>query len=269
MSAELSFIGYGEVGSTFARDLLANGAGRIRVYDILFEDPSKGPAMREQAKADGVIPVDALAEAFVGVDVVFSAVTADAAERVAAEAAQALQPGQIFLDLNSASPDTKRRCAGIVEKTGADYVEGAVMAPVAEPRLRVPILGGGPAAERAAALLNPLGMNIRPVAVEHGRASAMKLCRSIMIKGLEALIIDCADASKGWAVQEEVFASLSASFPSIDWASLAVTMRSRVERHGRRRAAEMREAGDMMRALGLDPTLCEAIAAQHDRVAKS
>jgi 3-hydroxyisobutyrate dehydrogenase-like beta-hydroxyacid dehydrogenase len=261
MAGTLAFIGYGEVGSTFARDLLANGAEAVFAYDILFDDArTRGPIL-ERARADGATPVGSLADAIAAAPVILSAVTADAAGL--------LRPGQIFFDLNSASPSTKTRAAKAVEASGADYVEGAVMAPVAEPRLRVPILGGGPAAQRLADSLNPLGMNIRPVAVEHGRASATKLCRSIMIKGLEALIIDCAEASARWGVQDDVFESLRQTFPSIDWPALSRTMRSRVERHGRRRAAEMREAGEMMAALGLDPGLCEAIALRHDAVARA
>jgi 3-hydroxyisobutyrate dehydrogenase-like beta-hydroxyacid dehydrogenase len=269
MAGTLAFIGYGEVGSTFARDLLANGAEAVFAYDILFDDArTRGPIL-ERARADGATPVGSLADAIAAAPVILSAVTADAAETVARDAAGLLRPGQIFFDLNSASPSTKTRAAKAVEASGADYVEGAVMAPVAEPRLRVPILGGGPAAQRLADSLNPLGMNIRPVAVEHGRASATKLCRSIMIKGLEALIIDCAEASARWGVQDDVFESLRQTFPSIDWPALSRTMRSRVERHGRRRAAEMREAGEMMAALGLDPGLCEAIARRHDEVASA
>lgn len=268
MTLALAFIGYGEVGSTFAQDLLARGAGPVLAYDILFDDPAARQAATARAAADGVVPVDTLEAAVTRADLVFSAVTADAAEVVARAAAPVLRPGQILLDLNSASPSTKCRAAEAVQAAGGAYVEGAVMAPVAEPRLGVSILAGGPSAEEAAALLNPLGMNIRPVAAEHGRASAMKLCRSIMIKGLEALIIDCAEASRRWDVQDEVFASLARSFPSIDWPALAVTMRGRVERHGRRRAAEMREAAEMMAALDLDGTLCEAIARRHEQVAK-
>jgi 3-hydroxyisobutyrate dehydrogenase-like beta-hydroxyacid dehydrogenase len=268
MGVRLAFIGYGEVGSTFARDLLANGADAVVAYDILFQDGAAGGAMQDRVRADGATPVGSLAEAVAAAPVVLSAVTADAAEAVARDAARVLRPGQVFFDLNSASPSTKVRAARAVEASGAQYVEGAVMAPVAEPRLHVPILGGGPAAQRLAEMLNPLGMNIRAVAIEHGRASATKLCRSIMIKGLEALIIDCAEASARWGVQDDVFESLRQTFPSIDWPALARTMKARVERHGRRRAAEMREAGEMMTALGLDPGLCEAIAGRHDEVAR-
>ncbi|MGA8990127.1 MAG: DUF1932 domain-containing protein, partial [Rhodoplanes sp.] len=109
------------------------------------------------------------------------------------------------------------------------------------------------------------GMAIRPVATEIGRASATKLCRSIMIKGIEALILDCARACKLTGVEADVFASLAETFPGIDWRKLAEHMAGRVREHGIRRAAEMREAADMLTDLGIDPTLCRAVADAQER----
>lgn len=142
------------------------------------------------------------------------------------------------------------------------------MAPVLKPGLAVPILAGGPHAAEAAAGLNALGMNITPVAEAYGVASAIKLCRSIMIKGIEALMLDCAAASSRWGVTEDVFGSLARTFPSLDFHSLARDMAERVATHGVRRAAEMREAGDMLSALGLDPDLANAVAAAQLRGAR-
>jgi 3-hydroxyisobutyrate dehydrogenase-like beta-hydroxyacid dehydrogenase len=103
-------------------------------------------------------------------------------------------------------------------------------------------------------------MNLTPVATEFGRASAMKLCRSIMIKGLEALMVDCAAASEAQDVKDYVFGSLAETFPSIDWPALAENMRERVATHGVRRSAEMFEAGEMLSAIGMDPGLANAVA---------
>jgi 3-hydroxyisobutyrate dehydrogenase-like beta-hydroxyacid dehydrogenase len=136
-------------------------------------------------------------------------------------------------------------------------------------RLKVPILAGGAAAAATAERLNALGMAIRPVATEIGRASATKLCRSIMIKGIEALILDCARACKLTDVEADVFASLVETFPSIDWRKLSEHMAGRVREHGIRRAAEMREAADMLADLGLDPALCQAVADAQERGAGS
>lgn len=267
MGIRIGLIGYGEVGRIFARDLLTGGADRVGVYDLLFDAPD-GPDRRSAAAADGASPVGSVAEACRDAAIVVSAVTAASSETVATAAAPFLTTGQIFFDINSASPSTKKRSAERVEASGASFVEGAVMASVPGPRLRVPILGGGPDAGRAAALLNPLGMNISPVTSEAGRASAIKLCRSIVIKGLEALLTDCASAAKLWDVEDAVFESLAATFPAIDWPALSADMQARVRLHGIRRAAEMREAAQMLEELGLDPGLARATAERQEAVAR-
>ena len=265
----IGFIGFGEVGQTFARGLLARGGLRVVAYDRLFDDPARRAAHRARTEATGAIPADSAAEAARGARVVISAVTADQVEAVAAAAATFLAPGQYFLDVNSASPATKSRAAAIVDPCGAHYVEGAVMAAVLGPGLRVPILAGGPEAEEAAALLNALGMNIKAVTREPGRASAMKLCRSIVMKGFEAMVLDCAAAARRWGVEAEVWGSLGATYPAFDWAKLAEEMEERVTTHGIRRAAEMREAAAMLSDLGLDPTLAAATATRHERIARA
>ncbi len=262
----LAMIGFGEVGHVFAKDLLENGA-EIAVYDILFDDPKAGSDRIADARRAGVTPAPSAAEACGGAEIVFSCVTASQALSVAEGAAGFLRPGQVFLDVNSVSPATKRSAAAAVEKAGADYVEGAVMAPVIGPNLKVPILSAGRRAAEIAERLNAVGMNIRPVAAEIGRASATKLCRSIMIKGLEALIIDCTRAAAAFDVTEDVFKSFYDSYPGMDWNELAATMPGRVARHGVRRAAEMREVAEMLRDLGRDGALADAIADRHERYA--
>lgn len=264
-SIRLAFIGYGEVGKLFTRQLLARGGVEIAVYDILFDDGARGPAMIAAAQEAGLRIARTAAEAARSADLVFSAVTAAAAGEVAAHAATYLQPGQVFFDINSASPATKRTAAAKVAPSGAHYVEGAVMAAVAVPGIRVPILAGGPQAVSVGPRLNGLGMNVRAVSAEPGRASAMKLCRSIVIKGLEVLMVDCAAAARKWGVDDEVFASLHETFPSIDFAEMAGYMAERVGSHGLRRAAEMREAAMMLEDLGLDPRLAAAIADSQER----
>ncbi|MBL8701201.1 MAG: NAD(P)-dependent oxidoreductase [Alphaproteobacteria bacterium] len=266
-STTIGFIGFGEVGQTFARGLLAKGASRIVAYDILFDDAARRDAHLAKTAAAGAVPAASAAEAAREARVVISAVTADQAERVAREAVAYLAPGQIFFDVNSASPATKSRAAATVNPGGAHYVEGAVMAAVLGPGLQVPILAGGPHAESAATILNALGMNITPVTTEPGRASAMKLCRSIVMKGLEAIVLDCAAAAKQWGVEKEVWDSLRGTYPSLDWPKLAEQMHERVTTHGIRRAAEMREAAAMLKDLGLDPTIAAATADRHERIA--
>ena len=266
-TTNIAFIGFGEVGQTFARGFLKHESVRVSAYDIL-TGTSAGERLAARASSMGVVWCALPEQAASHADFVISAVTASQAEAVAETARHWLKPGQIFVDVNSAAPSTKQRAAQHVEAAGADYIEAAVMAPVLKPGLQVPILSGGPRAAEVSQRLNALGMNLTPVSDTHGIASAMKLCRSIIITGLEALMVDCAEASERGGVQDPVFASLHATFPSIDFHALAADMRERVSTHGVRRAAEMAEAGEMLTALGMNPDLALAVSAAQLRGAK-
>jgi 3-hydroxyisobutyrate dehydrogenase-like beta-hydroxyacid dehydrogenase len=254
-----AFIGFGEVGQTFAEGLLRRDDVRISAYDILVGEPA-GERLQQRARELGVRLHDSAKAALADAEIVFSAVTASSAEGVARTIGACLGRDQIIFDVNSAAPSTKQRAAGHVASSGAHYVEGAVMAAVLQPGIAVPILAGGPRAADLADQLNALGMNVTAVSDRYGVASAMKLCRSIMIKGMEALMLDCAAASEAWGIKDTVFASLSATFPSIDWHALCGNMRERVGTHGVRRSAEMHEAAEMLSSLGIDPHLATAIA---------
>jgi 3-hydroxyisobutyrate dehydrogenase-like beta-hydroxyacid dehydrogenase len=264
----LAFVGFGEVGQTFAKGLAGTNGVAVAAYDLKFDIPQLRGNMIGRAEALGVRVAADAADAAREARIVISAVTAAAAGEVAAAAARYLKPGQLFFDINSASPNTKRTAAGHVAASGADYVEGAVMAAVAGPGLRVAILAGGTAAGTAAEILNPLGMNLTPVSTEIGRASATKLSRSIVIKGIEAILVQCAAAARQWDVEADVVASLKTTYPGIDWPQQIEYAAERVATHGIRRAQEMREAGAMVADLGLDPVLCEAIAAIEEQGAK-
>jgi 3-hydroxyisobutyrate dehydrogenase-like beta-hydroxyacid dehydrogenase len=264
----IALIGFGEVGRRFADDLRANPALTLSTYDILREDVARRADYERAASERNVTAKETAKAACEGAHLIFSAVTAAAAEKVASEAAGFLSSGQIFFDINSAAPGTKQRASAHLKNTGADYVEGAVMAPVKKPGIRVAILAGGVRAEETAERLNPLGFNIKSVSTEIGHASSTKLCRSIIIKGLEALLVDCAKASGHAGVQDEVFASLRETFPSIDWHALAEDMKERVATHGKRRSEEMREAGEMLKDFGFDAELALAVANAHARGAK-
>ena len=254
----LTFIGYGEVGQLFARQLTAQGA-RVAVHDL--------KPLAPLAAADGVRFCERLADAVEGAEIVISAVTADQAEPVARAAAPHLRAGQFYVDLNSVSPNTKRAAAAAL--AGFDFVEVAVMSPVAGVGVAAPILAGGLRAAEVAAKLNPLGMKIDVVSPEIGVASSTKLCRSLVIKGLEAIMVDLARAAPRAGVLEGVLASLNASYPGTPWADMLGYMPPRVSRHGKRRAAEMREAATMLEELGLSGAFARAIADAHESYAGS
>lgn len=252
MDRSIALIGFGEAGSTFA------GAGdwsaQARAFDIL-------PARREVMAELGITACDSAAEALAGASLVLSLVTADAAPRVAEEVAPLLGEGALFCDMNSVAPGTKRAAAKAIAAGKGRYVDVAVLAPVNPARMKVPLLVSGPDAAAAESALTAVGFtHVRVVGADVGRASAIKLVRSVMVKGLEALTAEMMMAAHAEGVAGEVLASLDASEKTIPWAQRADYNLDRMLVHGRRRAAEMDEAAQMLRSLGIAPRMTENTA---------
>lgn len=268
-AAAVAIIGFGEVGPIFAAGLAQAGC-RVAVYDIKFDtERERAMATAQVAPLDQVSLADSLQHVLREATLVFSAVTASQSLTVAAAAAAYLHAGQTFIDINSVSPGVKQQSRDKVEASGAEYVEAAVMAPVPPQGLRVPILLGGRSADTSSGALNALGMKTRPVAREVGMASAIKLCRSIMIKGMEALCVQSMLAGRRQGVDAFVLESLAASFPCVGWDNdYEAYLIGRVVQHGQRRSEEMREAATMLRDLGMDASLAEAVADLQERLAR-
>jgi 3-hydroxyisobutyrate dehydrogenase-like beta-hydroxyacid dehydrogenase len=264
-AARITLIGYGEVGRILAEDLRARGV-EVTAYDIKLHADS-GDAMREHALLHGVRLAEAHAAAVRGADIVICAVTASQAVAAAQACAPGLQPGTFFLDFNSASPGAKMRAAEYVDGIGARYVEGAVMTSVPPYRIRVPLLLGGPEGAALAPLLDELGFAAQVASPVLGVASATKMCRSVMIKGFEAMVIESFTAARHYGVEDAVIASLRETFPGIDWDRQAAYFFQRVVEHGRRRSEEMREAAQTVREAGLQPWSAEGSAERQAWVA--
>jgi 3-hydroxyisobutyrate dehydrogenase-like beta-hydroxyacid dehydrogenase len=221
--------------------------------------------MVERAQRAHVRAASTFAQAVADAHIVISAVTASSSADVASKAAKVLRVGQVLLDINSVSPAKKRSNAALVEAAGANYVEAAVMAPVPPQRLQVPMLLGGKRAGALAEELRALGMNTIALSDQIGVASAVKMCRSIVIKGLEALAIESMLAARRFGAEREVLESLNGTFPSMGWTGkLPDYLVSRVAEHGRRRAAEMREVARTLEDVLVQPTMAVATAARQD-----
>ncbi len=222
----IGLVGYGEVGRIVAEDLRAAGVARVAACDVKLGTPAESPLVAHAA-AHGVELVVAHAQLAAGSDLILSAVTASQALAVAEACA-----------------------AGIA---GGRYVEGAVMTSVPPYRIRVPLILGGPDAAELLPRLVELGFAPTRGQSQLGIASATKMCRSVMIKGLEAMVIESFTAARAYGVEDAVVASLAETFPGIDWERQATYFFQRVVQHGRRRAEEMREVAVTVREAGLEP----------------
>lgn len=246
----IGLVGYGEVGRILAEDLRRQGS-TVVAYDIKVGTSAEGP-LREHAASCGVRLSASHGELAANAELIVSAVTASQAVPVAQACAKASLSQTFFLDFNSASPGAKKRAAKLIEEGGGRYVEGAVMTSVPPCRMRVPVLLGGPHAAALHPLLTQLGFKSEIASDKLGVASAVKMCRSVMIKGMEAMVIESLTTARAYGVEDAVIASLIETFPGIEWENQAAYFFQRVIEHGRRRAEEVREVAQTVREAGLD-----------------
>ena len=245
MVRTLALIGFGEAAMAFAPGLSAV----LLAYDRKTDQSALADDKRDDYGLTGVRGCYSAAAALDGADAALSLVTADQA-LLAAESA-AIAPGTLWFDMNSVAPDTKRAAAAAISAKGARYVDVAVMSPVMPARTAVPLLVSGAHAEAGAAVLRALGFgNVRVVPGDVGRASSIKMIRSVMVKGIEALTAECVLAASQAGVLDEVLASLDASEKPKPWAERADYNLDRMLAHGLRRAAEMEEVVKTLYALG-------------------
>jgi 3-hydroxyisobutyrate dehydrogenase-like beta-hydroxyacid dehydrogenase len=256
----IGLIGYGEVGQIFAAALKQCGVKQVTAFDRLLTSDAQEPAMRAHAHANSIVLAATLAEAVAQSDLVISAVTASEAFNVAREVAATLRAGTWMMDVNSASVETKVACSQMVDAAGGFYVEAAVMTSIPPYGIRVPMLLGGPYAWVIEQPLTAMGFCIDTTFEKPGVASAIKMCRSIMIKGMEALVLESFTSARAYGVEQHVLDSLAETFPAIDWEKQGDYFFSRVIQHGKRRAEEMREVAKTVSHVELQPWMATATA---------
>jgi 3-hydroxyisobutyrate dehydrogenase-like beta-hydroxyacid dehydrogenase len=261
----VGLVGYGEVGRILAEDLRNHGV-QVSAYDIKLGSDQDG-ALRAHATKFDVALDSSHADLAARSDFIVSAVTASQAVPVARACAAAVKKGAWFLDFNSASPGAKRRAAASIDAAGGRYVEGAVMTSIPPYRIKVPLLLGGAGAKELAPLLVQLGFNAKVASEQLGIASAVKMCRSVMIKGMEAMVIESFTTARAYGVEDAVLASLAETFPGIDWEKQGAYFFQRVIEHGRRRSEEVREVAETVREVGLTPWSAQGTAERQAWVA--
>lgn len=258
---KIALIGFGEVGQTLTKNFQAAGIENITAWDIAFA--KAGSAQSAAANKLGITIARSSGAALRGQSLVICAVTAGSAEAAAKTAAQAIEKGALYADVNSVSPSTKQRVGKAIESKGARFVEVAIMSPIAPRGIKSPMLIGGAYAEAFIDLFKPLGADMTAVSGPIGKAAATKMCRSVMYKGMEALFLESMLSARHYGVEKEVLASLRDTLDR-GWPETARYMISRALIHGRRRAEEMREAAKTVAEAGLAPLLSERTAMRQD-----
>ncbi|WP_116084885.1 NAD(P)-dependent oxidoreductase [Tropicimonas sp. IMCC34011] len=257
---KIAFIGFGEAARAFTDTLQETGDHSFSAFDRKTGDDMEA-AMAARSVRLGASPEEAMS----GADWVFSAVTADESLNAAMSAVPHLVQGQIFVDLNSVSPGRKRETAEKVIEAGGRYLDMAVMAPVHPRGHATPVFLAGAEAETLYADLDAAGFAAEVVGTEPGEATAIKMVRSLFVKGLEAITVEALLAASVSGCFDRVLSSLSKSYPALGWPDHATYAFERTLHHGARRAAEMRESAATLDELGLTGGLAAQIAEVQDK----
>ena len=238
---KLGFIGFGGAGYGLAKGLHQAGLTEILFYDRMQQTPPYAEVIRRHAEETGALPAGRMEELLSHVEVVISCVTGAMAASVAEEAAPFLRTGHLYADVNTAAPQVKEQVAGIVEKTGALFVDAAMMGAIPTFLHRVPILASGSGAERFQLAMQPYEMNIRVVGAKPGQASAIKMFRSIFMKGILSLFLEMLTATHRYGVDEMVLGSIAESLDGVPFLETARLQMTKGVVNAERMAHEMEE----------------------------
>lgn len=261
----VAVIGFGEAGSHFAAGPReANLDLVISAYDIRF--PVE-PELCRKTEAIAVTPIGPVDATIVEADLVLSFVVAKQSVTVAEISARGMRDGQFYVDCNSASPQMKEQVAAVFTGTNVKVVDSGVMSALPGNRHTVPMTFSGPDAIEAADLLNALGCVVDTMDGAVGAASALKMMRSVTMKGIDAVLLEFVQGARHYGVTEAVLASMSDSYPGVDWVARAPRSISRASEHAARRASEMREVSETLRAVGVEPLMSEAASRRIAEVA--
>jgi 3-hydroxyisobutyrate dehydrogenase-like beta-hydroxyacid dehydrogenase len=264
MKPRIAFIGFGEAGQAMAAGLRDEGVSQIAAWDILFPDAA-GAKLIEAANKIGVRVAPSAEDAVRDAEIVISAVTAASSYEAAQPVAGNLTGKPFYLDVNSVSPGRKQATAKLLGD-GARYVDVAIVSPILPARHKSPMMLAGPYAAETEPVLTSLGMKVQVVGKEVGNAAAIKMIRSVMIKGIEALTLECFLAASRAGVADQVAASLHNNYPGVDWTKMSEYNVERMVSHGIRRAAEMREVADTLRELGVAPRMTAGTIARQQQL---
>ncbi|MBY5945679.1 NAD(P)-dependent oxidoreductase [Photobacterium rosenbergii] len=264
--SQVAFLGFGEAGQAIMSGWSENQAPIATAYDIKTDNPSLRKAKLTDYIESGVQGCFNLGAALSGATAIFSLVTADQARVAAEHAALHIQPGQFYFDCNSCSPDSKRMNARLIEQAGGKYVDVAIMSPIHPKRHQTPVLISGPHVAEAKKIMEQLEMNLDVIDGDIGAASSVKMIRSIVVKGMEALMAESFLSAKKANVEDYVLSSLEASHPGINWRQAAAYNLERMMVHGQRRAAEMREVALTVEQLELDNAMAQATVKWQEQI---
>jgi 3-hydroxyisobutyrate dehydrogenase len=249
----IAIIGAGEVGRTYAKAVAEQS-----VHTAILCDPHPNDAtLRLVAEAGLTLHRQAgtwLADA----DRVWLCVIGDLALPVCRDLLDYLRPGTVVVDLTTAAPGDKRSAFNLAAEHHIQYVDAVILGAIALTAAATPLLAAGPVGHEAMRDFADLGAPVRILPqAGAGDAAALKLLRTILTKGLEALAVECLVAAEKQGIRAELYDAMSdvdaAGFTSF----LDMLVRTHIQ-HSGRRLHEVQRAEAQLTSLGLPASMLAA-----------
>ena len=254
----IGFIGYGEAAFNISLGLGQEGLSGIRATDAMMDHPVMGVQVRDRAGQAGVALVSSAAEVAQWADVLFAAVPSSFTLDVCREVKDCLRPGQLYIDVSASTPATKEAIWDLIGGTGGLFVDAAMLGSLPKDKHQVPITASGNGASKFQEVMAPHGMKITLAGEKAGAASAIKLVRSIFMKGIASLMIEMLQAADAYGVSDEVVSSISKSMDGIPFTSHLDRLVTGSALHCTRRAAELKGSIAMLSEAELSPEMTTA-----------
>jgi 3-hydroxyisobutyrate dehydrogenase-like beta-hydroxyacid dehydrogenase len=156
--------------------------------------------------------------------------------------------------LSTASAGLKHDLAVAADLHGLLFADVALMTIVVTHGLRTPALVSGSGAERYAEVLTGLGAPVEAIGDQAGLAATRKLLRSVVIKGLAALLIEAMRAGEAAGQAEWLWGNLVEEI-SAAGAPFLARMVHGTGPHALRRFHEMEASAALLAELGVDPVM--------------
>lgn len=261
----VGFVGFGEAASALAQGLSAQGVQPLSAFDREIAHPRMGEIIKNRLRAAGVLPMPDLASLVDRCDLILSLVPPDTALSVASQAASLMRAGKTYVDMNSVSSGTKKAMARLFAGTEGNFIEAAILTPVAALGAKSPIVVCGEGAEQFAQSMTDCGLQVTWLGREVGRASALKMLRSVFSKGVEALLLEMLVGAYRCGIVEPLMEDLTSYMDSHSFREIANTWVTTNAVHAGRRVSEMDEVIDTLRELSVEPIMALATRERLER----
>ncbi len=255
----IGIVGYGEAGQAIAQGLCSSRGSSISVFDIKFNEEELRESLRLRAQEHGVIVEDDMGSLIANNDMILSLVTGEVATQVVRDSLPFINEGKVYVDMSTVSPRKKILMGELIEQKGGSFIEVAILGAIASYGFKSPMLVCGKRADHFVNVFAKMGFNVKFVSTEIGKASSLKMLRSVFAKGVEALLLEMLVGAKRCDLVQPLMDAIVEHMDGSSFQEIANTWITTNVVHAERRTAEMEHVIETLNELNVKPIMAKAV----------